>query len=1005
MEHSSPQLNSSLTRMEVISTYGNDAKGDEKPMPEVPPQSLQDVDLDGADDKFAVVAVAKKHRRCCGMDWTKQRLIMCITAVVLLFVALVLLTIYVLAPKIAQASIDSSEMNLSSTSITKPSNTSFLLSSTGTVSNAGFLNAELTFPGPVTVFWTGRDGGAPDLPLGTLNLSPVSVSGGLPKGGDLSLNTTFSILNATNMGLFSIDMIHADSFSWLLTGPASATALGFTFNNLHLNKVVTINGFGGLKNVVVQGFTPSAGPNNALGISVQTAITNPSNITIDMGDLYFTFKMGTGDANMEATNVTMKGGLNQLSMNGAVVIPGATGSDVNAAVSSLGLSSNVVTLNVKGDHCVSESGYIEWLNDGFKTLALNVTMNLTDIAQQSITGSNLALSSSSINQAQENSFHLTGSGQTTNAGTMDDILSFPSPVSVYWTNRPNGAADLLLGTVTLSPVHVSGTVPKSGPISMDTTFQISDAQAYGLTFTGLTLSKVVTMQGFAGLPNPAVSAFNLPDSDSTGLHVVTTAVANNPSTITIDMGTIGFAMVYQGNNIGSLSASGVIMAPGANSLNMDGRMYTTNNALLSTLMTSFLTGGAVLVEHRVQNADDGYFLASPQLNGPIVSGLTIPAMTMMFNANDLIGNSVTVSASTVTANFNSPFTFRIDLSAVQTNIKFVDQSSGTAFSQINVPMGPGSLQGRTVVTSFQGQTLSAIPGQEALFSQFFTAITDSAQVTVGIIGSVSSIVSTDAGPGTITISNLPVNDRMTLGGLNRLAGIVIGQSTTIGGDPVNGLHLIQDIVAQSVKIGKSVISNMVLNPGVNTYQADVHLPGTDPTSTSIMFAGISNLMQGIDSPINLVGNASSVPYASLSAAVAGLNSPAAFPGQHTPFFVSGIMTINSKLQIVTRLTLMNPLGAPLTMKRLTTSISYNGQVISTADHTFQNLVAIPPGKTGVTEDIPLKLKLDWSLVASMFSLLGGAINVNSVNTIESLTGAFDATIQYSQSGIPIKLVL
>ncbi|KAJ3058876.1 hypothetical protein HDU98_005061, partial [Podochytrium sp. JEL0797] len=155
-----PQRNSSLTQLEVISTYGNDAKGDEKPMPEVPPQSLRDVDLDGANDKVAVVAVTKKHRRCCGMDWTKRRLIMCITAV--------------LAHKIAQAPIDSSVIYLSSMSITKPINTSFLLSSMGTVSNAGFLNAELTFPGPVTVFWTKRDGGAPDLPLGNLNLSPVS---------------------------------------------------------------------------------------------------------------------------------------------------------------------------------------------------------------------------------------------------------------------------------------------------------------------------------------------------------------------------------------------------------------------------------------------------------------------------------------------------------------------------------------------------------------------------------------------------------------------------------------------------------------------------------------------------------------------------------------------------------------------------------------------------------------------------------------------------------------
>ncbi|KAJ3385791.1 hypothetical protein HDU84_002033, partial [Entophlyctis sp. JEL0112] len=368
-------------------------------------------------------------------------------------------------------------MSLSATTISTPTNTSVQLHGTGSVTNAGFLDATIAFPDPVTVSWTNRDNGAPDLALGTLMLPSISVSGATPKSGSILLDSMLTITSPENMGLFSASLVLQPSFSWILTGTATAQALGLSFGNLNVAKVVTLNGFAGLKNVTVKSFTPSAGDNNSLNVLVETEIFNPSTISIEMGDLFFDFTLGTGLGAMTATNVTMNSGENDLTMNGNVVVPGMAG-NVSQSISSLGLGS-VVTLNVQGNHVVSKSGYVGWLNQAIKALSLNVTMNLTAIAQQSITSAELSLSATSISQAQESSFHITASGMATNAGAIDATLTFPDPIQVYWTSRPNNATDILLGTMNMSPLSVGGTAPKSAIINLDTSFAVADPTVMG----------------------------------------------------------------------------------------------------------------------------------------------------------------------------------------------------------------------------------------------------------------------------------------------------------------------------------------------------------------------------------------------------------------------------------------------------------------------------------------------------------------------------------------------
>ncbi|KAJ3272775.1 hypothetical protein HDU76_010883, partial [Blyttiomyces sp. JEL0837] len=198
----------------------------------------------GDDDDYITATHKPVHRRICGIELTRRRKIMlfvCCGLVLLLTAIMIPILVFVIAPLIAQSSIDSSVLNLGSASITSPTNSSFLLTSSGSVTNAGFLDATLSFPNPISIYWTNRPENQPDLILAYLNLPNLVVSGAAPKGASLSLeNSMVTLDNPDNMGTFSKFLIQGQNFSWRLVGTAKANALGMNIQGLKLNKVVTL---------------------------------------------------------------------------------------------------------------------------------------------------------------------------------------------------------------------------------------------------------------------------------------------------------------------------------------------------------------------------------------------------------------------------------------------------------------------------------------------------------------------------------------------------------------------------------------------------------------------------------------------------------------------------------------------------------------------------------------------------------------------------------------------
>jgi hypothetical protein len=117
------------------------------------------------------------------------------------------------------------------------------------------------------------------------------------------------------------------------------------------------------------------------------------------------------------------------------------------------------------------------------------------------------------------------------------------------------------------------------------------ASAFGLTFSGLSLDKVMTMKGFGGFKNVTIDKFDLPSSDPTqGIAVNSISTLFNPSTVSMDTGAISLQVQYKGSSVGSLTASNVTIAPGANSMKLDGFLKTNDMNALSDMFSLFVGG-------------------------------------------------------------------------------------------------------------------------------------------------------------------------------------------------------------------------------------------------------------------------------------------------------------------------------------------------------------------------------------------------------------------------------
>ncbi|KAJ3316760.1 hypothetical protein HDU76_001562 [Blyttiomyces sp. JEL0837] len=703
------------------------------------------------------------------------------------------------------------------------------------------------------------------------------------------------------------------------------------------------------------------------------------------------------------------------------------------------------------------------------------------IAQQSIDQSSLSFTTVSISSIQETAFTLNSNGQVTNAGSLDATISFPNAVSVYWTDRPNNAADLLIGYLNLPDLAVSGSSHAADVKVQNAQFKIADvknmgqfskylissksfswllsgsakAKALGIDINNLSMNKKVVVGGFAGFTGVTIDAFDLPESDPTkGIVIQTKTTLQNPSIITIELGQLNFDTYVNGSNIGSLTAEKVTLAPGKNSLDLNGHLKAINASDVDTLSSvfSFYLGGTsnpLIVNGTsvVPAAGPASWLSAGfvgltldvTLNGEseeqrkhrLVSNLKIPAISVTFNPADSTGFTVNSSAPVINTDFYSPFNFPLNVQSAQQDIYFVDPATNIKFAHLTTGFNPASADQTAgkLNTSFTDATMTTVDNSteaQAAYEAFFTALTLAPGYTFNVEGLVTAKANT-AG-GLVTISNVNLTDSLTFAGFDGLSNVTVGAVKVVGGD-ANGLQLnidttilnpsqitlnlnadvVMNMAASTGEIlGTVTLPNLSLAPGPNKIAATSVF---NPKGDAAVAAGkilLSKFLAQQSQKVSIAGGADAVKYTSLKQAFSKVTVNTDLPSSITQNLVAGavLSTIDlskTPAQATTLLNLVNPLDTAFAVTNMEASVKYRGQQIGSIKQDLSgNPIVVPAKTTAMSHGVSMDLDVSLVSIVALLKGLGGDLQVDITSTLGTAVGAgsgYGASIDYKQSNV------
>lgn len=279
----------------------------------------------------------------------------------------------VVGQPIVQQIVDGAKLAFDTITLSEPTDQGFKVQMVGSITNAGPMDAAIAFPEPLTVAWQGQV-------LGQVAMETIQSKADV--GAQFNVSGQFAIANSNFMGQFAAFMINNDEFQWnIYTNSVSVTALGFTFNNISMNKFVTLEGAHGFKDcVTIDSFNlPANDPAGGITLLANTTIQNPSQIgfllngagfetfynDVDLGPLAV-----VGMANFPArasTNLAMKGRLiHQDTEQGIEAITEVFMNYLQAKNSSV---------TVQGTSGSGPNGQVQWLTTGFQSIKIeNVTL-------------------------------------------------------------------------------------------------------------------------------------------------------------------------------------------------------------------------------------------------------------------------------------------------------------------------------------------------------------------------------------------------------------------------------------------------------------------------------------------------------------------------------------------------------------------------------------------------------------------------------------------------------
>ncbi|KAJ8663466.1 hypothetical protein O0I10_000706 [Lichtheimia ornata] len=525
---------------------------------------------------------------------------------------------------IVQQIVDGAILGFETITLSSPTDSSFKVQMKGSITNAGPMAAQISFPDSLTIAWEGRV-------LGTVGMPTIQTVA--DKGAQFDVEGQFTVTDQGAMGDFAGYMINNADFQWnIYTDSVAVNALGYQFTGIKMNKFVTLDGANGFKDAVtIHSFDlPSNDPAGGITLTANTSIVNPSQVGFQLSGagfnaIYKDISLGPL-ASDGAANFPPKGTAD-LKMKGRLVKQDSKeGIDAVTEVFKNYLAAKDTPLTITGESGSGPNGEVSWLTAGFKTIKIeNVIMPGPESPPELIPA--ITMKNMQIDFTKDP--YATPAGSTQVEAQLKNPFGFPLGVSqlnmdVTAGMEGNDIATLKIpdekattsetGLVTTQFSDVPFKVFDNAHKAFDTfvkmitsqsnvTFElagssnaIADTAIGALSLDNITFDVDTSLAGFNNFNGKTqILSTKVIGATSDYIKVGLEISLDNPSQITINLGDITLDVNMNEFNalVGQTILKDLTLKPGNNTLSCEMHMGGSNAQALLQLLSNYMTGAHV----------------------------------------------------------------------------------------------------------------------------------------------------------------------------------------------------------------------------------------------------------------------------------------------------------------------------------------------------------------------------------------------------------------------------
>ncbi|KAI9283368.1 hypothetical protein BY458DRAFT_552105 [Sporodiniella umbellata] len=574
----------------------------------------------------------------------KKYWILCSIISVILIVVVIVLILFVAFPKIAQHTIDQSQIDVTKAQITfdPPSgsdlqagndpNSTFFMHMATELKNTGPFSADIQFTDKVQILFNGSE-------LGTVTLPDTHVSGG---HGYIDTVTLFNITDAAAFSGFTKYMMATEKFKWTLNGKAKVSALSRTAD-VNMIKEIELEGMNGFPQVRINSFN-APGDVNGGGIAIElgTVLTSPSPIGVQLGHIEMAMSYEGLDLGIvQADNVAIQKGDNNIVLKGFLKSQ-KDSLDGQVKVSKLfsnylgSIPSNTTATGVSA--APNGKDPINWLSDGLKSVVLHVSlapeqpikiinyvsMGYLDLAFKADAPYSPSISAPSVTAGFSMPFgfglNITEVTQNltlglNNSGKFDSFALLNVPFVPSTSDQASGKLQF-----TIPQASIAG-IPDKQNIFNEYTYGLTSSGNYSFVVNGSATTKVQTSIGplvlsginfevptnlhgleFLNSSATVIHSIDVTGGQSDHLLLSINVTMENPSDFSIATGDVKFNMLSESTQLGQVFLRDLKLARGSNNLVAQAEFDPKSSDTGKKLLSSFVMGQENNVE--IQGTED-----------------------------------------------------------------------------------------------------------------------------------------------------------------------------------------------------------------------------------------------------------------------------------------------------------------------------------------------------------------------------------------------------------------